>query len=122
MDHEENIDPIPEDTEKLAADEPAYGEPEDSGEPKEPKGRSGWVIVGIGGLIVLLIAAVAALAGGTLSDEETAPTEPAGGANAFISIVQPGQGAVLPVPESVPIRGQAGGRLENSLVVQAFDS
>jgi len=118
MDHEENLDPMPEGAEGKASDEGtgAYGEP------KEPKGRSGWVIVGIGGLILLLIAAVAALAGGTLSDEETAPTEPAGGANAFITIVQPGQGAVLPVPESVPIRGQAGGLFENSLVVQAFDS
>ena len=124
MDHEENLDPMPEGAEGEASEEAAgaSGAPEDSGEPKEPKGRSGWVIVGIGGLIVLLIAAVVALAGGTLSGEEAAPTEPPGGADAFITIVQPGQGAVLPVPESVPIRGQAGGLFENSLVVQVFDS
>jgi len=112
MDHEENIEPVPE----QAPSEEAAGT---SGAPEEPKGKSKWVIVS---LIVLLIAAVAVLASGTLSGEETAPTESPGGAEAFITIVQPGQGAVLPVPESIPIRGQAGGLFENSLVVQAFDS
>lgn len=121
MDHEENMDPISEEI-KGTASQGMEDDDTESGAPEEPKGRSGWVIVGIGGLIVLLIAAVVALAGGTLSDEEAAPTEPPGGADAFLTIVQPGQGAVVPAPESVPIRGQAGGLFENSLVVQAFDS
>jgi uncharacterized lipoprotein YbaY/heat shock protein HslJ len=153
MDHEENMDPVPEGTEETAsqgmgadelassgADElaaagaetgegppgdegpPGADEPEDSSEPKEPKKRSPWLLIGLGALGVLLFGAVIAALAGALSQEEIAPTEPPSGANAFITIVQPGQSAVLPVPESIPIRGQAGGLFENNVVVQAFDS
>lgn len=152
MDHEENMDPMPEGTEEMApegmgadelassgADEAEAGtgegppsdegppgsdepEDEDSSEPKDPKERSPWLLIGLGALGVLLFGAVIAALAGALAQEEVAPAEPPGGANAFITIVQPGQGALLPVPESVPIRGQAGGLFENSLVVQALDT
>ena len=101
---------------------PGSDEPGDSSEPEEPKKRSPWLLIGLGALGVLLFGAVISALAGALAQEEIAPTEPAGGANAFITIVQPGQGAVLPVPESIPIRGQAGGLFENNVVVQAFDS
>ena len=147
MDHEENLDPTPEGSgetasQDMGADEltssgtgeaaaagaavgggpPGSGEPGDSGEPDEPKKRSPWLLIGLGALGVLVFGVVISALAGALAQEEITPTEPPGGANAFITIVQPGQGAVLPVPESIPIRGQAGGLFENNVVVQAFDS
>ena len=113
MDQEEKLDPTPVDSE---------GEPPDSGEPKEEKERSPWLMVGLGALAVVVFAAVIAALGNALGQEAVEPTEPAGGAGAFVTIVQPGQGAVLPVPESIPIRGQAGGLFENNVVIQALDS
>ena len=90
--------------------------------PEQPKKRSPLLLIGLGALGVLIFGAVVSALAGALAQEEIAATEPAGGANAFITIVQPGQGAELPVPESIPIRGQAGGLFENNVVVQAFDS
>jgi hypothetical protein len=69
------------------SDEP---EDEDYSEPKEPKERSPWLLIGLGALGVLLFGAVIAALAGALAQDEIAPTEPPGGANAFITIVQPG--------------------------------
>ena len=118
MDQEERM---PEETEETASEEMGADEIA-ADEPEEPKGTGGWVIAGLGGLAVLLVVAIVAVLAGALSKDEPAPTKPSGGADAFITIVQPGQGAVLSVPESISIRGQAGGLFENSLVVQALDA
>ncbi len=118
MDQEERM---PEETEEMAPEEIGADEIA-SDEPEEPKGTGGWVIAGLGGLTVLLVVAIVAVMASTLSNDEPAPTEPSGGADAFITIAQPGQGAVLPVPESISIRGQAGGLFENSLMVQVLDA
>jgi len=118
MDQEEKR---PEETEEMAPEEMGADEVA-TDEHEEPKGTSGWVIAGLGGLAVLLGVAIVAVLAGALSKDEPAPIEPSGGADDFIVIVQPGQGAVLPVHESISIHGQAGGLFENSLVVQALDA
>ena len=121
MDHEEFIDPIPEET----LETPSKGNGGDEivpSDPEEPKGTSGWSIVGFLGLASLLIASVGALLASGFFRADPVPSDSPAGSDAFITIVQPAQGAVVPVPESIPIRGEAGGLFENSLVVHAFDS
>ncbi len=56
------------------------------------------------------------------SEPSIAPALAPSGSTPFITIIQPGPGATVPVVASIPISGQAGGLFENSLVVQAFDS
>jgi len=61
------------------------------------------------------------LVGKALFGSETptpAPTQPA---EAFITISEPIDGAIVNVPNAVPVAGMAGGLFEGTLVVQALD-
>jgi putative lipoprotein len=84
---------------------------------KESQSRPAWVYVIIGAGVIALMA-IALWALGVFSGAEPSPP----GEEAFITIIDPVQGAVLPVPEVITIRGDAGGLFENSVVVQALDA
>jgi heat shock protein HslJ len=82
-------------------------------------GRPIWRYVAGGAALVLLVA----LAVNVLGVGRTVGTAtPAPGEAPFIKISEPGQGATLPVPESITVQGEAGGLFENNVVVQALDS
>lgn len=84
---------------------------------KESQSRPPWAYVIIGAGVVALMA-IALWALGVFSGAEPSPP----GEEAFITIIDPVQGAVLPVPEVITIRGDAGGLFENNVVVQALDA
>ncbi len=98
------------------SEDPSMSGGEETPMDAEPSTRPRWQLIVAGVLIGLVILLVLMALFGVFKTEPPPPAT-----NAFITIVEPGQGAVLPVPEMVTVRGQAGGLFENSLVVQALD-
>ena len=80
--------------------------------------RPAWVYVAasVAGVVVIVLL-LGAL--GVFQTGES-PTPPAA-SGPFITISEPVQGAVVPIPEAVTVRGEAGALFENNVVVQALD-
>lgn len=114
MDEELNVDPV-QGSEPPGA--PSEFSPEEPQDDVEDTSKRIWLLIGAGAVIVLLaVLALLALLGVFRKEpEQPVSAEP------FITITYPEQGAVVPVPETVTVQGQAGGLFENNLVVQALD-
>lgn len=96
--------------------------PAGDGDSDAPEGEENGTSKALIALAVIL-AVLALLIGGylvgkALFSSDTPTPEPA---EAFISISEPIAGAVVDVPNAVPVKGMAGGLFEGNLVVQALD-
>jgi len=114
------------DTFQPQTDRAAEGVPPDEGgdsdsEPEDENGTSKALLT-----LAVILAVLALLIGGFLVGKalfgaDTPTPTPTESGEAFISISEPIAGAVVDVPNAVPVKGMAGSLFEGNLVVQARD-